>query len=177
MVYAFSILEAKDTSPQLSSQFNLHKKKTIKKKIQKTLIILEGNCNLHNWVQCPGSSLKVMPVRSIKDLLAWFLQFLVCTSPFSFFEKIRPRFGMRHYELMSNTNRNQENSLSIILAIEFSKEFKIRSKSIFNQDIYHNFQRTQAISLNIPLGKSNKISTICIYLDVYRGVSSIQYEM
>ena len=30
-------------------------------------------CKLHNWLKCPGSSIKVVPVRLIKDLPAWFL--------------------------------------------------------------------------------------------------------
>ena len=44
------------------------------KKIQNSTIILEGNCNLHNWL--------VVPVRSTKDLPSWFPQFLVCNNHF-----------------------------------------------------------------------------------------------
>ena len=72
----------------LGFQYLGHRKKIKKvKAIQKMTIILEGNCILHNWLQCTVSSLKVVLVRLIKDLLAWFLQFLVCNSHFPFFTK------------------------------------------------------------------------------------------
>ena len=46
----------------MPSQF-YHQKKKIQKNLQIMTIILEGNCNLHNWFQSSGSSLMVVPVK------------------------------------------------------------------------------------------------------------------
>ena len=76
---------------------------------------------------------------------------------------------MRPYELVSNTNMNLQNSLRIILAIEFSNKSRIppRLKHLQNLNSF----------IGHPFVDMQKIGTICIYLDVYKGILSIYYEM
>ena len=83
-IYGLSVSLTQRTKCLLN--FSLTRRK-FNKTLQRTTIILEGNCNLHNWFQssaCSVSSLMVVPVRLIKDLPTWFLQFLVCNSHYPF---------------------------------------------------------------------------------------------
>ena len=94
----------------MPSQFCPHKKK-IQKILPIMTINLEGNCNLHNWFQSSGSSLMVVPVKINKGLGSLVSTISSMKQPLSFVNQISPRFGMRPYELVSNTNQNLLNSL------------------------------------------------------------------
>lgn len=94
----------------MPAQFCPHKKK-IQKILPIMTINLEGNCNLHNWFQSSRSSLMVVPVKINKGLGSLVSTISSVKQPLSFINQTSPRFGMRSYELFSNTNRNLLNSL------------------------------------------------------------------